>query len=102
MAALGQAALRSVVPYSLRKTGIENDLIQETKLDGWPLNEITCPTLILQGTADENVPLGDAEYAHAQIPNSELVELAGQGHMMKYVKHKQLDAKILDFLSKHP
>ena len=100
--ALAQAAVRGVEPLSLRLAGVENDLVQQTKLNGWPLNQITCPTLILQGTADTSVPLADAEYAHQQIAGSELVELQGQDHMMDFVKHKELDAKILDFLRKHP
>ena len=100
--ALVQAALRSVVPYKPRLAGVENDLVQETKLSGWPINKISCPTLILQGTADQSVPLADAEYAHQQISGSELVEVAGQDHMMELVKHKELDAKILDFLRRHP
>ena len=101
LAPLTQAALRSVVPYSLRKAGAENDLQQEAHLDGWPLDEITCPTLILPGTADQSVPVKDAEYAHAQIPGSELVDLPGQDHVMMYVKHRQLDDMISAFLRKH-
>lgn len=100
--ALAQAAVRGVVPLRLRLAGVENDLIQETKLNGWPLNEIRCPTLILQGAADQSAPAADAEYAHRQIAGSELVELADQDHMMEFVKHKELDAKILDFLREHP
>jgi pimeloyl-ACP methyl ester carboxylesterase len=98
---IAQAAVKSVVPYKLRKAGIENDLIQETKLDGWPLNEITCPTLILQGTADQSAPLVGAEFAHGQIHGSELVKLQGQDHMMMILKHKQLDDTISAFLRKH-
>jgi pimeloyl-ACP methyl ester carboxylesterase len=74
---------------------------QETKLDGWPLNRITCPTLILQGTADQSVPVADAEYAHTEIANSQLVELPGQGHMAMYVKHAQLSEMISKFLRQH-
>jgi pimeloyl-ACP methyl ester carboxylesterase len=98
---LAQAAIRSVVPYKLRKAGIENDLIQETKLNDWPLNEITCPTLILQGTEDQSAPLADAEFAHGQIQGSELVKLQGQDHMMMILMHKQLDDTISAFLRKH-
>ncbi len=98
---LAQAAVRAVVPFRLRKVGVENDLVQQTHLDGWPLNRIQCPTLILQGSADQSAPPADAEFAHQQIPNSELVELPGEDHMMMITKHAELASRIHAFLTAH-
>ena len=47
-------------------------------------------------------PLADAEYAHAQISGSVLVELPGADHMMSVTRHKKLDELINAFLSEHP
>jgi pimeloyl-ACP methyl ester carboxylesterase len=90
------------MPFRLRRVGTANDLVQEQRLDGWPLEKITCPTLILQGTADQSVPHADAQYAHAQIAGSVLVELPGADHMMSITRHKKLDELITAFLRAHP
>jgi hypothetical protein len=51
------AILNSAVPYAKRKDGWDNDTEQWTKLAELPLASVRCPTLILQATADQNVPL---------------------------------------------
>jgi pimeloyl-ACP methyl ester carboxylesterase len=99
---LAKAALYGVMPYWPRRQGTENDLVQEQQLDGWPLDKITCPTLILHGTADESAPPEDARFAHARIAGSELVEFPGEDHMMSITKHKVLDQTITAFLRAHP
>lgn len=63
---------------------------------------ITCPTLIVQGTEDQSVPRADAQYAHAQIAGSMLVELPGADHMMSITRHKKLDEVITEFQRAHP
>jgi pimeloyl-ACP methyl ester carboxylesterase len=45
------------------------------------LAQISVPTLILHGDQDVIVPLSDAEYAAAQIPNSRFHILKGAGHV---------------------
>lgn len=99
---LARAELYGIIPYRLRQAGAANDLVQEQRLDGWPLQKITCPTLILQGTVDQSVPREDAQYAHAQIAGSELIELPGADHMMSITRHKTLDELITVFLRAHP
>jgi pimeloyl-ACP methyl ester carboxylesterase len=98
---LARANLYGVVPYWPRRVGTANDLLQQQQLDDWPLQNITCPTLIAHGTADQAVPLADAQYAHAQIAGSEFVELPGADHMM-ISGHEKLDESITAFLRAHP
>src|ERR1700685_3518703 len=59
--ALATAVLNSAVPYSKRKDGWDNDTEQWETLPELPLASIRCPTLILQGTADQNVSLAQGE-----------------------------------------
>jgi pimeloyl-ACP methyl ester carboxylesterase len=99
---LARSELYGIMPYWPRRAGTENDQVQEQRLDGWPLQNITCPTLIVQGTADQSAPLADARYAHAQIAGSVLVELPGADHMMGIVKHAKLDEVMARFLRAHP
>jgi pimeloyl-ACP methyl ester carboxylesterase len=99
---LVRAELYGIMPYWLRRVGTANDLVQEQRLDGWPLEKITCPTLIVQGTADQSVPRADAQYVQAQIAGSVLVELPGADHMMSIIRHAKLDELSTAFLREHP
>ena len=99
--AIATAILNSAVPYARRKDGWDNDTEQWTTLAELPLTSIRCPTLILQGTADQNVPPAQAELAHSQIAGSKLVTLPGQDHWMLITKHKELDGLSHAFLVEH-
>jgi len=100
--AVARAQLRASAPYALREAGLVNDLAQEAAIGSWPLSQIRAPTLILQGTADQNVPPADAEYAHAQIGSSQLVEFPGADHLMVIWKARQLSSLVRQFLRAHP
>lgn len=101
IAAIATAILDSAVPYAKRKDGWDNDTEQWTRLGELPLASIRCPTLILQGTDDQNVPPAQAELAHSQIAGSKLVTLPGQDHWMLITKHKELDGLSHAFLLEH-
>jgi len=98
---IGQNGLNSIQPSELRFAGEDNDLKQFSQMSDFPLNRIRCPTLILHGTADVNVPIAQSEYAHAQIANSELVTFPGEDHFMVITKRKELDKVIAKFVAKH-
>lgn len=101
MMAVARAQLRASAPYALRKAGLLNDLAQEERIGNWPLGQIHCPTLILQGTADQNVPPADAKYAHSQIAGSQLQEFPGADHLMVIFRAQQLSSIIRNFLRSH-
>lgn len=67
--------------YDQRKLGVENDLKQLEAIDKLPLENISCPTLILHGDADSDVPKIHAEYVHSVIKNSELYWIKGSSHV---------------------
>jgi pimeloyl-ACP methyl ester carboxylesterase len=98
---IATAILNSAVPYAKRKDGWDNDTEQWIKLTELPLADIRCPTLILQGTADQNVPPAQADLAHSQIAGSKLVMLPGQDHWMLITRHKELDGFSHAFLVEH-
>jgi pimeloyl-ACP methyl ester carboxylesterase len=100
--AVARAQLRASAPYALRKAGLINDLAQEGRMGSLPLRQIHCPTLILQGTADQNVPPADAEYAHTQIAGSQLREFPGADHLMVIFRSRQLSSIIESFIRAHP
>jgi pimeloyl-ACP methyl ester carboxylesterase len=55
----------------------------------------------LQGTADQNVPFAQGEFAHAQISGSRFAELPGKDHWMLITKYKELGQSIDAFLLEH-
>ena len=54
-AELQAAQIESLVPYGERTAGLSNDYYQFARMAPLPLEQIRCPTLILHGTADQDV-----------------------------------------------
>ena len=67
--------------FSERRDGAENDLYLGKLIDKLPLGSVTSPTLLIHGDADNDVPLGDADYAHDAIGNSDLLLVNGGSHI---------------------
>jgi len=92
----------SGLPLSVRQAGIRNDLHQYAALPVYPLEKITCPTLVLQGRADGNVPFAHAEFAAYTIPNAELNAIEDCGHLIWVgPRAGQAREKVLAFLKRH-
>jgi pimeloyl-ACP methyl ester carboxylesterase len=92
----------SGTPLSVRRTGIWNDLEQHAHLPVYPLEKITCPTLVLHGRADGNVPLAHAEFVARTVPNAELFALEDCGHLIWVGPGaEQAREKVLAFLRRH-
>lgn len=69
--------------------------------DAWDrLGEISCPTLILHGTADRIVPVENGRLLAERIPGAELVLLQGAGHVYHSERPEEADAAVLSFLDR--
>ena len=64
-----------------RQDGVHNDLAQMAAITQLDLAPIACPTLIVHGDADKDVPPRHGEYAHATIAGSELYLITGGSHI---------------------
>ena len=62
------------------------------------LQDITVPALILHGTADAEIPFGEAEYLHAGLPTSSLIPFVGGGHSILVTHAGPYRQAIIDFL----
>ena len=60
------------------------------------------PTLILHGTEDQAIDVGNAELLAERIPGAELVLLEGAGHLYHSEQAAAADAAVLDFIRRHP
>lgn len=88
--------LKTLVPLSLRRAGLDNDMAEFAALDDEVPASIACPTLIIHGTGDRMVPLRHARMASAAIPHSELLVAPG-GHDV-FFRSDDLASKVATFL----
>lgn len=66
----------------------------------WALPKISCPTLLVWGTADTATPISDAHKMERLIPDAGLVEFPGVGHYSFLENPYQFAAVINSFLDK--
>ncbi len=64
-----------------------------------PLHAITCPTLVLHGTADPLVPVEVAEETAAAIAGARLHRLDGIGHLVNFEAPEAFRAVLVEFLA---
>lgn len=94
--------IESTCPISLRKAGLHNDIEQCSSLSFLPLQTLQCPTLIMHGTADADVPIQHAEFLATFIPGAEFCRVEGGFHLLKLSDQAdQLQMTKLNFLKKH-
>jgi pimeloyl-ACP methyl ester carboxylesterase len=63
-----------------RQDGLQNDVAQMGALTQLDLGRISCPTLIMTGSADKRLPPRQGEYAQANIAGAELYWIRGGSH----------------------
>ena len=74
----------SVLRHDGRQTGYDNDIDQFETIETLELERVEAPCLIVQGSADTDVPPDFSEHAVATIPNAELLTLDGGTHLAFY------------------
>jgi pimeloyl-ACP methyl ester carboxylesterase len=90
--------LGSFRTMSLRKAGLENDVEQLTRMPVYPLEEITTPTLVLHGKADEVVPFSHAEAIVNRVPQARILKFQDGGHLFCATHYQQVIPAIFEFL----
>lgn len=90
--------LDSLSLATLRKEGYRNDLRQFAALTPYPLEKISVPTFISQGTADTEVPFADAQLLANKIPQAQFVPVPGGNHLFFITHEKQVMPRLRDFL----
>lgn len=91
----------STLPLSLRRSGLDNDLIQFKAVQNYAGIPLKTPTLILHSPNDNDAPYEQAEYSKSILPEAELVNCHG-GHLIWMGKDSgRLLARRRDFLRRH-
>jgi len=90
------------VPLSVRKVGLDNDLKQFARLGVYPVERIECPTLVVHGRYDGNVPFSHAEFVGQNVPQARMFVLETCGHLLWM--SDEADAarqEVMSFLNEH-
>jgi len=84
-----------------RLAGTDDDVATAARRT-YPLEQITTPTLVLQGTADDLVPFADNGQVFARrIPGVELLALTGGSHAAIFSHRPEARARVTAFLRRH-
>ncbi|MBO0813411.1 MAG: hypothetical protein J2P23_15400, partial [Microlunatus sp.] len=98
-----RAFLSTIQPYRPRKPGTVNDTSQMRALDDLPLGQISCPTLVVHGTHDADVPPEHADRALTGIPAAKAHWIDNGSHTGFWLASGANDAQSTarNFLTQH-
>ncbi len=85
--------------YHLREAGYENDFAQFAQLESLPLEQINVPTLVVHGTADDEVPFDDARLLASKLPRVTLLAIKGGDHASFYTSARTVIPMVHEFLT---
>lgn len=89
------------LPLGIRREGWLNDFEQMSQMPVYPLENITCPTLIVHGSGDTNAPVANAEFAAATIPNAQFIKLEQGSHLASMTEGDTVKPQIEAFVKVH-
>ncbi len=89
-------------PVSLRRIGIDNDLRQFAAIEDYPVRRIACPTLVIHGRHDGNVPFEHADFVADGVPGARLHVVKGCGHLVWLSERAdEVRSAVMEFLKEH-
>ena len=84
-----------------RLDGFLNDMSQFEDLEVTDLAAIRCPTQVVHGTADTNVPLAMGELVASGVPGAEIVRIEGADHFMPVSHAEEVMTAVFGFADTH-
>jgi len=91
-----------MMPPSHRRIGTENDMRQFGAIEPMELERINCPSLIIHGTADADVPFSHGEHSARSIPGAEFYPIRGGVHLLWITDEApQIRDRKIAFLQQH-
>lgn len=94
--------VQTAYPTSLRLSGMLNDAWQIDHQGFLPLEEITTPTLVIHGTADDTVPFEQGVNSAARIPGARFLPIYEGTHYCILTHLEITRPAIMSFLAEHP
>src|SRR5262249_8873135 len=97
-----ESVYESLSDFRHERAGYRNDLATWLREDVMASHLVSCPTMLLYDRCYPAAPFCHAEYALAEIPSAELVELHAGGHLIWYGHDVQLmQERRTAFLKEH-
>ena len=103
---LAEAFPKTPMPLEFLRSGVEEP--SPARANAWRacidfttkdrLAELTCPVLVLHGTADRLIPIRAGQLIHEAISHSEWIAEAGAGHSLPRERAEAFTRALLDFL----
>jgi pimeloyl-ACP methyl ester carboxylesterase len=84
-----------------RMPGTENDIRQSRMPFDYPLEQISVPTLIVHGTADQAVPFEQARLLAYRMPVAELLPIQDGEHVSLFTHLHEIRVRVTQFLRLH-
>ena len=81
VAAWLRAFIGTLHPYRSRRAGTDNDTVQLARITELPLSAIRCPTLVVHGTHDADVPFDHGKRAREQIADARAQWIESGSHL---------------------
>ncbi len=79
---------------------VRRALVARVEANDDVLADVSCPTLVLHGTADTTVPLESSDRILRLIPHAESVRMTDVGHAPFHQASEAFDREVAEFLSK--
>jgi pimeloyl-ACP methyl ester carboxylesterase len=88
------------VPSRLRSEGRANDIAQyrDLGIEALPLEDVSVPTLILHGTADENAPYSGSASIAKRLPRARLLTFEGGSHYVILTRAAEIRQRTTEFM----
>ncbi len=92
--------IQTVSPISMRRNGWKNDMKNFLNLENFPLEDILCPTLLVHGLFDKEVPFYHSKHMADRIKYSTLIEME-EGHILNFSEnYLTIHNQIIQFFKK--
>ncbi|HEY8173039.1 MAG TPA: alpha/beta hydrolase [Dehalococcoidia bacterium] len=93
---------RSASRYAAPAASYMRQVIASAKHDVWDhIGTIECPVMIIHGSEDLMIPVGNAHLIKERLPHAELHILDGMGHGYNLEGQAQADPLVIDFVQRH-
>jgi pimeloyl-ACP methyl ester carboxylesterase len=93
--------MQTQIPLSVRKAGLDNDIEAGAHLPVYPVDQITCPTLVVHGRLDGNVPFSHGEFVANNVPGAQMHRVDEGGHLVcAGSEAEQIQSVVIQFLKK--
>ncbi|MDZ7577310.1 MAG: alpha/beta hydrolase [Candidatus Nanopelagicales bacterium] len=98
-----RAFMGTMSPYRPRELGTENDMALYRELTHLPVEQVSCPSLIIHGTLDADVKFYDGVYAYEHIPGAERFWIEEGSHLGFFLSRGAAEAQAAarEFLGRH-